>query len=413
MNIWIFNHYAIAPGSSGGTRHYDFSKRLVKNGINVKIFASSFEHQSMEERRIFDNQTKFLEESYNGVNYVWIKTFPYKANDWRRVINMLTYTFRVYKYSLKQKEKPDIIIGTLMHPLAALLGQIIAKKKKSLFYFEERDLWPQTLIDLGKFSKSNPVVWLLDKLELFLYKKAKRVIILFDKAVNYVEGRGIDKEKILYLPNGADLDRYKKPVEILPAEVEELFTRLSNKFIAIYTGAHGVANYLEKILDVAKILKVDNHNIHFLLVGDGPEKQRLIERKESEELDNVTFISPISKDLIPSVLKKADIGLISMMSVPIYKWGFSLNKMYDYMAAGLPIVILLEHYETVIEKYGLGERVSNPLEMAVSIDKFFNEKEYTLKISKKVQEYVEEYHSWEKQSKKLIDAIQEDIKKMS
>ncbi|MED0676122.1 glycosyltransferase family 4 protein [Aneurinibacillus thermoaerophilus] len=408
MNIWIFNHYAIAPGASGGTRHYDLARELVKRNYNVTIFASSFTHQERKERYIPEKHLRWKEEQYNGVRFVWIKTPAYKKNDWRRVANMLSYTIHAYLLGKKRKEKPDLIIGTLMHPLAALVGCLLAKKFNCTFYFEERDLWPQTLIDLGKVSERNPVVWMLRQLELFLYRNARRIIVLFDKADKYVAQQGIDTEKVLYLPNGADLQRYEQQA-LLSADLERLFASLENKLIVTYTGAHGIANHLDPVLDAAGILKDRNHHIHFLMIGDGPEKQRLVERARKEKLTNITFIPPVKKEEVPEILLRSDVGLISMQDAEIYKWGFSLNKMYDYMAAKLPIVLLCQLPETPIETSGAGLKVSNPQEMAQALQWLAINQTALHQMGEKGRFYVESNHSWEKLAHRFINVIEEDL----
>ncbi|MBN6187026.1 glycosyltransferase family 4 protein [Aneurinibacillus sp. BA2021] len=408
MNIWIFNHYAIAPGASGGTRHYDLARELVKRNYNVTIFASSFSHQERKERYIPEPDKKWKEEMYNGVRFVWIKTPEYQRNDWRRVANMLSYTVQSYMLGKKREETPDLIIGTLMHPLAALVGCMLARKYKCTFYFEERDLWPQTLIDLGKVSNRHPAVWMLRKLEHFLYRNAKRIIVLFDKANRYVAQQGFDAGKVVYLPNGADLERYETDT-LLPHDLERVFASLKGKLVVTYTGAHGIANHLDPVLDAAGLLLRKNSPVHFLMVGHGPEKQRLIERARQEKLTNVTFVPPVKKEEIPTILLRSDVGIISMQDAEIYKWGFSLNKMYDYMAASLPTVLLCQLEETPIETSGAGIKVSNAQQMADSLQFLSLNRHALQEMGEKGRAYVEHNHAWKKLAFRLMDVIEEDI----
>lgn len=409
IKIWIFNHYAIAPGQSGGTRHYDLAKELVKQGFSVTIYASSFDYYSREELHFIDSKDQIKEEEYQGVRFIWLRTTPYKKNDWRRVLNMISYTYRAYRAARKRKEQPDVIIGSLVHPLAALLGYILAKRVKCRFYFEERDLWPQTLVDLGKISEKNPVVWLLYQLEHFLYRKASRIIVLFKKAVNYVEQKGINSNKIIYLPNGVDLKRFDDYDQTLPLELEQLFNQLEGKFIGIYIGSHGLANGLDGILDTAKIIRDNNELLHFLFVGDGPEKERLRQRKREEGLSNVSFLPPIAKEHIPSLLKKANIGLMSLSKAKVFQWGISSNKIFDYMAASLPIILLSDAEETPIEESGGGIKVANSVEMAEAIQRLFADKYLRDEMGGLARDYVMKYHSWEMLSQKFKKVLIEDI----
>ena len=173
MNIWIFNHYAITPDMAGGTRHYDFGKELVKRGHEVTIFASSFHYSQHRELKLTWGE-KYKVERVEGVNFVWIKTFPYQKNDWRRVLNMVSYAWKVYWIGRGIKKldqdinKPDIIIGSSVHLLAVLSAYWLSKHYRAKFIMEVRDLWPQTLVDIGKFKENNPIIKILRIIEKFL-----------------------------------------------------------------------------------------------------------------------------------------------------------------------------------------------------------------------------------------------------
>lgn len=394
MNIWIFNHYAVGPGSTGITRHYDLARELVKLGHKVTIFASSFNHQKRKEEQEYEDKSYYKKMSYEGVNFVWIKTPEYRKNDLKRVKNILRYTILLNKIYKKEKDRPEVIIGSLMHPLAAYLGYLAAKYYSAKFYFEERDLWPQSLIDLGKVSPKNPVVKGLSALELFLYKKADKIIVLFDKAPKYVLSRGIEKEKVIYLPNGVDISRYSTELSPCNVLIENYFEQQKGKFIIAYTGAHSVANYLEKVLEIAEGLKQDN-DIHFLFVGDGPDKENLIKQADEKSLDNISFLPAVKKEEIPSILRKADAGIIALRDAEVYKWGISLNKMYDYMAAGLPIIMYTTLKDTIVEQHNLGIVNSNVENVISSIRKLKAHQVNLHKIKQNGLKYVQENHTWE------------------
>lgn len=404
MNIWIFNHYAVGPNSYGITRHFDLAKELVKMGHQVTIFASSFNHQKREEEIDYHRNEISLMNIYEGVKFYWIRTTKYKKNDFKRIINMFSYTYRTNKIVNKIEETPDIVIGSLMHPLAALLGYKVAKKRKAKFYFEERDLWPQSLIDLGKVSPRNPIVLILSKLELFLYKKADKIIVLFDKAPKYVKSRGIDPKKIIYLPNGVDLTRFDvNNYKELPTEYAEVLGTLKDKFKIMYTGAHSIANNLEALIDIAKIIEEKSDEIHFILIGDGPDKNKLINKAKIYNLSNVTFLPAIKKEYIPSVLKYGDVGIITMKDAKVYRWGISLNKMYDYMAASLPIIMLSSIEDNVLTRENLGIVSTNINDISEELINLSKNIEKLNELAKNAQNYVTKYHTWEKLAKKLVN----------
>lgn len=135
MNIWIFNHYAVGSNSSGFTRHYDFAKQLIKKGIKVTIFAASFNYQTKKEKILYD-KSWYKIENVNGVRFVWIKTLPYTKNNYKRVINMFEYSIKAYFLKNKLKDTPTHVIGSLMHPFAAITGALVSKKRKQNSYLK-------------------------------------------------------------------------------------------------------------------------------------------------------------------------------------------------------------------------------------------------------------------------------------
>ncbi|WP_330949255.1 glycosyltransferase family 4 protein [Virgibacillus sp. MG-45] len=408
MNIWIFNHYAVGPNSSGGTRHFDLAKQLVKNGHRVTIFASSYNHQTLEEEQFKEENDFFKEKEYDGVKFIWIKTIAYKKNDYKRVLNMLGYTRKSLKIGKQHRERPDIVIGSLVHPLAAYVGYKISRHYKSVFYFEERDLWPQTLLDLGKYSEYNPLIILMAKVEKFLFKKADKVIVLFDKAVKYVETKGIPKEKILYIPNGYDIKRTSNGIEV-SEEINNLFQRLEGQIIGIYTGAHGIANNLDVILDSAKVLQDRDVPVSFILIGNGTEKERLVARARDEKIENIYFISSVPKEMIPSILKKANVGLLPLADSPVFKWGISPNKLFDYMGSELPVLLLCDLDGTPVELADGGKVIRrNFVDGTVN---FFSEidADNLKKLGANGKKYVEENHSWNILASILEQQMIEDL----
>ena len=237
--LWILNHYAISPDMPGGTRHFDLASELVKKGHDVTIFASGFDHHAHRYIKI-DPKEKIRVEEYDGVRFVWINTTPYSKNDWRRVVNMISYGWRVLRCD-RGLPKPDVVIGSSMHPFAALAGWRLARRHKARFIFEVRDLWPQTAIDMGAMKENSFPAKLLYAWEKFMYEKAEKIIVLLPYAKEYIVSRGISPEKVFWLPNGVNLDRFDHPSPLDPgSEVAKAFERYRDRFKVVYTGVHGV-----------------------------------------------------------------------------------------------------------------------------------------------------------------------------
>lgn len=189
MKIWILNHYASAPDRPTGTRHYEFGRALAAQGHEVTIFASGFSHFSRQEERL--SRTGLMRvENIDGIRFVWVRTISYKRNDYRRALNMLSYSM-VVPLAQRRLSRPDVIVGSSVHLGAAAAACLISYARRVPFVFEVRDLWPQTLIDMGALREHGLVARVLRGAELFLYRRARLVISLLPGAADYIVGRGI------------------------------------------------------------------------------------------------------------------------------------------------------------------------------------------------------------------------------
>jgi glycosyltransferase involved in cell wall biosynthesis len=337
MRIWILNHYASAPDTPTGTRHYEFGRELAAQGHEVTIFASSFSHFSRQEERL--SRTELMrEQNIDGVRFVWVRTIPYKRNNCWRALNMLSYAL-VVPLAQGRFSRPDVIVGSSVHLGAAAAACLISWARRVPFVFEVRDLWPQTLIDMGALRERSPAARVLRGAELFLYGRARLVISLLPGASEYIAGRGIPREKIVYIPNGVPASR---PIsEDAPAELLSRITecRRAGRMIAGYVGSHGRANGLDTLLGAARDMRDRGEDgVVFVFVGQGPEKQWCEQFAREHSLDNVLFWEPVPKRAVPSVLAALDVALFSLRDVPVFKYGLSSNKLFDYLASRRPVV---------------------------------------------------------------------------
>ncbi len=408
----MLNHYATPPDTPGGTRHYDFARELVKYGHPVTIFAAGFSHRTKKEERL-EGKQNYRRENIDGVEFIWIKTSPYyKGNDWRRVVNMLSYSFRVIPLGARLKESPDVILASSPHPFTGLAGYVLAKIKRARFIFEVRDLWPQTFVEIGGYSDKSLVVKLLRALEKLLYRRANRIVVLAPKASDYITRLGIPSSKIVYIPNGVNPELFSSPSAKLPDELEEIISGLKSKgkLLVGYTGAHGIANALDTIIEAAKLLQDEGgvDKIHFLLVGDGLEKERLVGKAERWGLNNVGFYQSIPKYAMPTLLRAIDIAVISGKKSDLYKYGTSLNKLFDYMICAKPVLWGTNSVNNPVAEANCGMTVSpeDAEEMAKAIMELcdLSDKERG-DMSMRGYEYVMKYHSVPVLAGRLLEAI--------
>ncbi|QSZ41443.1 glycosyltransferase [Sulfurimonas aquatica] len=342
-NIWIVNHHAVTPKMSGGTRHYDFAKELISRGYKVSIIASSYHYAKLEEMKKYPQNKYCLKEQVDQVQFIWIKTPAYKTNGISRVKNMLSFAVTLIKEVPKLNlERPDVIIGSSVHLFAVYGAYKLSQKYNTKFIMEVRDLWPLTLIEMG-ISKWHPFVILLGFLEKFLYKKASIIISTLPKAYKHIE-KFVNKDKVIWISNGATVssfsDEYKQVLD-------------TNKFNIVYTGSHGLANSLETLVEVAYILK-DKKDIFFTLVGDGPLRKSLQEKAVKQGLKNIKFIDTVAKSEINNYLKSADLLYVGLKNLALYRFGMSMNKIFDYMASKRAIIFVSNIDDNIIEESNAG-----------------------------------------------------------
>jgi glycosyltransferase involved in cell wall biosynthesis len=403
MNIWIINHHALTPDMSGGTRHYDFAKELIKKGHSVTIIASSFHYSKFIEMKDYGSKD-YLVENIDSINFIWFKTPSYIGNGVGRIKNMLNFSYKISSIipSLKLK-KPDIIIGSTVHLFAVYSAYRLSQTYKVPFVMEVRDLWPQTLIDMG-ISKWHPFIILLGILEKYLYKKADKIITLLPKANIYMEKLGINKDKIVWISNGTAYDGIvKSNEELLP----------KNKFNILYTGAIGLVNNIELFVKIANQLK-NNDKYHFTIVGNGPQKENIQKISKEFNLTNITFIDAVAKQKIYSYLNEADLLYISSNNSSLYKYGVSQNKLYDYMASSKPVLYVGTIEDNIVQLANAGiiieEHNEDKIAQKIIDISSLSQEEYN-QYGKNGKEYIKNNFSIKYLSKKLEQLLKNEVTK--
>ena len=327
MHILYYHQYFISREGAGGTRSYENALALVKAGHNVTMVCG---HSKSGLISKYKKGIRF--GKIDGINVIQFDTqYSNTQSFMRRSISFFTFIIRSSRLIFTLNY--DIIVTTST-PLTIGIPGIIAKVfRRKYFIFEVRDLWPELPKAMGVIK--NPIILsLMSLLEYLIYKSADRLIGLSGGMVNGISKRGISENRIMLIPNGCDNDLFS---------AEEKYKRaapmLDDDFIVIFSGAHGLANGLDAVLDTAVYLKsLEENNIKFLFVGEGNCKSDLIRRSETEELNNCIFLPSVSKNKIVKILKNADIGLQVLKDIPEFYNGTSPNKFYDYISAGLPVI---------------------------------------------------------------------------
>ncbi|MBY8874830.1 glycosyltransferase family 4 protein [Micromonospora sp. PLK6-60] len=310
--VLVLNHFAVPRGYPGGTRHVELFSRLP--GWSYVIVAAR--------RNLTTGRPQRPEPGFHPVAVT-----PYRGNGLGRVVNWASFAVTATAAGLRQP-RPDVVYASSPHLLAGLSGWLVAALRRTPFVLEIRDLWPRVLLDMGRLSETSPAYRALARLERFLYGQADRIVIMAPGVRAAIEVTGVAAEKIVFIPNAAD------PEDFVPSGPRDAlrqrygFTRRT----AVYAGAHGPANGLDLLVHAARAVP----DLDIVLVGSGAEKPRL--QAAAQGIRNIRFLDPIPKTEVPDLLHAADVGLHVLADVELFRVGVSPNKVFDYMAAGLPVV---------------------------------------------------------------------------
>jgi len=407
MNILLINHYAGSPKYGMEYRPYYLAREWVKGGHKVTIIASSFSHVRSKNPEI-DGEIK--EELIDGIRYVWIKTPKYEGNGAKRAINMFSFVWKLIKNSKKftKEIKPDVVIASSTYPLDIYPAYLIARFSKAKLIFEVHDLWPLTPIELGGMPRWHPFIVILQIAEDFAYKKCDKVVSILPKALDYMVSRGLDPTKFVHIPNGIDIEEWQSLSAPLPDEHKNIIEKLKSegKFLVGYAGSFGVANALDYFVESAKYLK--ELPVVLILVGQGPEKEKLQRYVKENKLDNIVFLPPVPKKSIPELLSKIDVLYISLRRSSLFRFGISPNKLFDYMMAGKPIIHAVEAGNDLVAESNCGISIppEDPIAIAEAIKKLINmSEEERVAMGLRGKEYVIKNHDYKVLARKFLEVI--------
>ena len=369
MRIWLINHYAVPPQYYPLARQNYFAKNLMRLGHEVTIFAASTVHNS--DKNLIEDDTPYREDVVDGVHYVLIRCKGYHGNGASRILNMLEFARKLPGVCDKYP-RPDAIVATSMPPMSCASGIKLARKYGCRGIAEIADLWPESIIAYGVAGPHNPAVLWLRRLEKWIYTKADAVVFTVEGAYDYIKEQHWEKEvprsKVYYINNGVDLELFDYNKEHFRVEDKDLGD--PDIFKVVYTGSIRQVNNLGLLLDAAKAVK--DPRVRFLIWGDGDERPVLEQRVKDENIGNVVFKGRVEKKFVPSIVSRADVNYIDPFSDSVSKYGISSNKLFEYFAAGKPILVQARERYNPVKTYHAGICLHSltATDLAAQIDAF-------------------------------------------
>lgn len=388
MHILFLTDNFPPEGNAPATRTYEHAIRWVKAGHKVTVITCA---PNFPEGKVFDGfkNSWYQTHDLDGINVVRVKTFI-TANEGfvKRILDYMSFMVTGFIAGLFQK-KPDAIVATSPQFFCACAGWALSAVRRKPFVFELRDIWPASITAVGAM-KDSLVIRMLEKIEMFLYKRADAIVSVTYAFKKELIERGVDGSKIEVVLNGVDLSKYEPQDK--DTELAKQYG-LEGKFVAGYIGTHGMAHGLEHIVSVAERLQHDD-NIRIVFAGGGAARQKVVDLVQQKGLKNVVLIDRQPKEMMPKLWSLCDVSLVPLINSDLFKTVIP-SKLFECMGMGIPIIMSVPEGEatTIIKETGSGLVVEseNVEQIASSILKLRQDDELYRMIQSKSVEAAPKY----------------------
>lgn len=358
--IWIVNYYT-SPTCSN-PRYLKLAKHFTTQGWEVVTFYADY--------KVEDSEPQFVSETIDGLAFVKVKAPHYVGNGIRRMLSIWKFSQFLLR-ARKQFERPDVILHNIHPPFDYPIVKL-AKTLKCKYIAEAWDLWPEDFVTFGLLKANNPAMKLAYAIEKKYYYAADEIIFTFLGAFDYLKRQGwmkdqggkIDPEHLHYINNGIDLTQFDIDCDSHPRADADINNPSIKKII--YLGAINKANNVKTLIDAAALLK-DFPQYRFFIYGNGAYRSELEKYVKDNGIRNVVFKETrIPLEECPWVVSQATLNVMNYEK-GFGKWGVSSGKMFQYLAAGKPILCNIDiAYDNVIKEnnLGLAQDINSPEEFA-------------------------------------------------
>lgn len=338
MKILFLSDNFPPEGNAPATRLYEHAIRWVRAGHEVTVVTCA---PNFPEGKLFTgyrNRWRQVED-VDGIRVVRVKTYI-TANEGflKRTLDYMSFMLMGFVMGLFER-RPDVVVATSPQFFCAIGGWALSVVKRRPFVFELRDLWPASIMAVGAMRRSL-VIRVLERIELFLYRRAEAIIAVTETFREDLVARGVPREKVHVVINGVDLDRYEPRAR--DVELEREFG-LGGKFVAGYMGTHGMAHALPKVLEAAELL-LHREDIAFFFAGSGAERVKVEQLVQERKLHNVRLIPRQPKERMPALWSACDLSIVPLRNNPVFATVIP-SKIFEAMGMGVPILMSLPEGE--------------------------------------------------------------------
>jgi glycosyltransferase involved in cell wall biosynthesis len=335
MRILILTQYFPPEVGAPQNRLFELAVRLQKNGIDTTILTAMPNYPQMKIHEKYKNKF-FVKEVLSGLNVYrsWIFVSQ-KRSIIFRLLNYFSFVFSSFFAGLFLRKKVDFIFCESPPLFLGITAFFLSKFKRSKLIFNVSDLWPESAEKLG-IIENKFFLNLSTRLEEFLYKKSIFITGQTQGIVENIKSR-FPSKNVYWLPNGVDLNIYNYSSADLQSDALIPYGIKPNERVFLYGGIIGHAQGLEVIIEAANLLK-NEIDLKFVLLGNGPEKQKLIDLVDDYELKNVVFIDTVQKSVMPAIVSSITAAIIPLKKLDLFK-GAIPSKIFENLAMKKPIIL--------------------------------------------------------------------------
>ncbi len=405
-SILILTQYYPPETGAPQNRLSSLAVHLKNMGWQVSVLTAMPNYPQM---RVHDSYKGKLYVKENVDDITVHRTWLYVSESKRfvrRLINYFSFVFTALLAGLFKVKKHDIILCESPPLFLGITARLLKSLKGSKLVFNVSDLWPETAVQLG-IIKNKRIIAITERLERYIYRHADMVSGQTLGIVSSIRARMPDKHVVL-LRNGIDSAKFGR--YIINEHLRVQYGYSETDFIVLYGGVLGYAQNLEVILKAAKSLK-EERDIKFLIVGDGPNKENLLEWKETLGLDNVTFAGPRPAEEMPSFINASNVGVVPLRNLPLFK-GAIPSKIFEYLLLRRPILLGVdgEARDLFIEEAPCGVYFTpqDDKELVAGILKLRNDRKLAETLGATGREYV--LNSFERSA--IASAFEKELRKL-
>lgn len=404
-SVWIVNHYAGGPGIGTGWRHWELGRRWVASGVNVRIFTASTAIGGAAD------PGRTGTRSIEGVEFRFLPVPPYRGNGFGRLRNILAFNraaSRALTLARRTAAPPDIVLASSPQPFVWGAAGRFAKAEGASFVPEVRDLWPESLEQLGGLPPWHPMVAWCRRVVRRGYRDADAVASTLPGIAQYLGPHGVAADRCLIIPNGVDL-RVEVPPLRDDLEREMASAGAAGRKVLLYAGAIGVPNAMDQLVDAVGLLgPARRATLRCLVAGEGTERDRIERRAMATDPEVFRFLGHVPQEHVRSLMRRARAGFQGWLDLPLYRHGTSAQKLSLMLGEGLPVIHAAPDAPDPVRDHGLGWtcHAQRPADLAMAIEGMLEAADASLeRMSVRCRAHVRENLDWDTIATRALDDL--------